>query len=72
VIGVAYGISWASSSPEVDIYCQPKKLSLSGLNYLSILDGFLEEHPSDVVDTIEFVEPAMLRALIDIFPCPKE
>ena len=45
VTGVAYGISWANNSTGQDIYCPPN-ISLSGRNYLSMLDNFLEKNKS--------------------------
>jgi hypothetical protein len=69
VSGVGFGFAWANVALEVNghepLYCPPPKLSLGGMNYISILARELKDHPG----TDTFIEPALLRGLVRTFPC---
>jgi len=74
ITGVGRGIYWANlhlqQTGESPFYCQPLKLSLSGENYLNILDRYVEQN-KDKVKPGTFIELLLLEGLIDTFPCTK-
>ncbi len=74
ITGVGRGIYWANmhlqQTGKSPIYCQPLKLSLSGENYLNILDRYAEQN-KDKIKPGAFIELLLLEGLIDTFPCTK-
>ena len=74
ITGVGRGIYWANmhllQTGNSPFYCQPLKLSLSGENYLNILDRYVEQN-KDKVKPGTFIELLLLEGLIDTFPCTK-
>jgi len=77
ITGLGVGFYWANmhldQSGKPPLYCQPVKLSLSGENYLNILDRYIEQN-KDSKDKLKpgtFIELLLLQGLIDTFPCAK-
>lgn len=61
----------ASLRNQPPIFCQPDKLAVTGGQYWRMLERFVEDNPKFADVDINLVGYALLRAMVDTFPCQK-
>lgn len=73
--GVAEGYGWANASLKISgnqdkLFCLPGKMRMTTENYTTILDDYISKHDPKAIYGENFpVEPILLRALQEVFPC---
>jgi hypothetical protein len=70
--GVGEGFNWVNggmvSIGRPPLYCQPPKLALTAQNYVDMLDAKIKSQENAATPETH-VEPLLLFALMDTFPC---
>lgn len=70
VVGIGQGYSWSNSIAEKNsgkkLYCQPTDVSLTGADYLSILDKAIEDGNFKPSHSVAFI---LYAGLLASFPC---
>lgn len=52
------------------LFCPPEKLAIKNEQYLDILQRYVQDRPSVGTDSSAVFPYALLRALVEVFPCP--